>query len=119
MMDLFFKPKSIAVIGASGKPGKLGYVIVNNIKGSDFAGDVYPVNPKSDEILGYKVYTSLTEIPGDVELVITALPTPKLTVATVEECAQKGVKAIVIESAGSAEMGGDGKIYHQQMVDIA
>jgi acetate---CoA ligase (ADP-forming) len=119
MMELFFKPKSVAVIGASGTPGKLGYVIVNNIKGSDFSGNVYPVNPKSDEILGYKVYKSLAEIPGEVDLVITALPTPKITVATVEDCAKKGVKAIIIESAGFAEMGGDGKAYQQQIVEIA
>ena len=119
MMELFFKPKSVAVIGASGTPGKLGYVILKNIADSDFAGKVYPVNPKSDEILGHKVYRSLTEIPGDVDLVVTVLPTPKLTVATVEECAGKGVKAIIIESAGFAEMGGEGKVFQQQIVDIA
>lgn len=119
MMDLFFKPKSIAVIGASGTPGKLGYVIVKNIADSDFAGELYPVNPKSDEILGYKVYRSVTEIPGDLDLVVTVLPTPKMTVATVEECAKKGVKAVIIESAGFAEMGGEGKVFQQQIVDIA
>ena len=119
MMELFFKPKSVAVIGASGKPGKLGYVIVKNIADSDFAGNVYPVNPKSDEILGYKVYRSVTEIPGDVDLVVTALPTPKLTVATIEECGRKGVKAVIIESAGFAEMGGEGKVFQQQIVDTA
>ena len=119
LMELFFKPKSVAVIGASGTPGKLGYVIVKNIADSDFAGKVYPVNPKSDEILGYKVYRSVTEIPGDVDLVVTALPTPKITVGAVEECAKKGVKAVIIESAGFAEMGGEGKVYQQQIVDIA
>lgn len=119
MMELFFKPRSVAVIGASGTPGKLGYVIVKNIADSDFGGTVYPVNPKSDEILGYKAYRSLTEIPGDVDLVVTALPSPKLTVGAVEECVEKGVKAVIIESAGFAEMGGDGKIVQQQIVDIA
>jgi acyl-CoA synthetase (NDP forming) len=119
MMELFFKPKSVAVIGASGTPGKLGYVIVKNIADSDFAGDVYPVNPKSDEILGYKVYRSVTEIPGEVDLAVTALPTPKLTVATMQECAQKGVKAVIIESAGFAEMGGEGKVFQEQIVEIA
>ena len=118
-MDVFFKPKSVAVLGASGTPGKLGYVILKNIADSDFAGKVYPVNPKSDEMLGYKVYRSLTEIPGDVDLVVTALPTPKLTVGAVEECAKKGVKAVIIESAGFAEMGGEGKVFQQQIVDIA
>jgi len=118
-MDVFFKPRSVAVIGASGTPGKLGYVIVKNIADSDFAGEVYPVNPKSDEILGYKVYRSVTEIPGDVDLVVTALPTPKLTVETVQECAKKGVKAVIIESAGFAEIGGEGKVFQQQIVDIA
>ena len=73
MIELFFKPKSVAVIGASGKPGKLGYVIVKNIADSDFTGEVYPVNPKSDEILGYKVYRSVTQIPGDVDLVATVI----------------------------------------------
>jgi acyl-CoA synthetase (NDP forming) len=118
-MDLFFKPGSVAVIGASGTPGKLGYVIIKNIADSDFAGKVYPVNPKSDEILGYKVYRSVTEIPGDVDLVVTALPIPKLTVEAVEQCARKGVKAVIIESAGFAEIGGEGKVIQQQIVDIA
>jgi acyl-CoA synthetase (NDP forming) len=119
MMDLFFKPSSVAVIGASGTPGKLGYVIVKNIANSDFAGKVYPVNPKSDEILGYKAYRSVTEIPGDVDLVVTALPTPRLTVETMEECAKRGVKAVIIESAGFAEIGGEGKALQQQIIDIA
>ena len=118
-MDLFFKPRSVAVLGASGTPGKLGYVILKNIADSDFAGEVYPVNPKSDEILGYKVHRSVKEIPGDVDLVVTALPTPKLTVEAVEECARKGVKAVIIESAGFAEMGREGKAFQQQIVDIA
>jgi len=119
MMELFFKPKSIAVVGASGKPGKLGYVIVKNLADSDFAGDIYPVNPKSDEILGYKVYKSITEIPSEVDLVVTALPTPKMTVAAMEECAKKGVKAVIIESAGFGEIGGEGKVLQDQIVDIA
>ena len=119
MMDLFFKPRSVAVLGASGTPGKLGYVIVKNIADSDFAGKVHPVNPKSDEILGYKVYHSLTEVPGEVDLVVTALPTPKLTVEATEECARKGVRAVIIESAGFAEIGGEGKVFQQQIVDIA
>ena len=119
MMDLFFKPRSVAVIGASGTPGKLGYVIVKNIADSDFSGEVYPVNPKSDEILGYKAYRSVTEIPGDVDLVVTALPTPRITVEAMEQCASKGVKAVIIESAGFAEIGGEGKVLQQQIVDIA
>lgn len=119
MMELFFKPKSVAVIGASGTPGKLGYVIVKNLVDSDFDGELYPVNPKSDEILGYKVYSSLTQIPGEVDLVVTALPTPKITVAAMEECAKKGVKAVIIESAGFAEIGGEGKVYQQKIVEIA
>lgn len=119
MMELFFKPKSVAIVGASGKPGKLGYVIVKNIADSDFGGQVYPVNPKADEILGYTVYKNLTSIPGDVDLVVTALPTPKMTVETMRECADKGVKAVIIESAGFAEMGGEGKEYQRQIVEIA
>ena len=62
MMDLFFKPNSVAVIGASGTPGKLGYVIIKNIADSDFNGAVYPVNPKSDEILGYISISSYLDL---------------------------------------------------------
>ncbi len=119
LMDRFFKPRSVAVIGASGTPGKLGYVIVKNIADSDFSGEVYPVNPKSDEILGYKVFRSVTEIPGEVDLVVTALPTPKITLAAIEQCGQKGVKAVIIESAGFGELGGEGKVIQDQIVDIA
>jgi acyl-CoA synthetase (NDP forming) len=108
----------VAVIGASGTPGKLGYVIVKNIADSDFAGEVYPVNPKSDEILGYKVYRSVTEIPGDVDLVVTVLA-PKITLSAIEQCAEKGVKAVIIESAGFGEMGGEGKVIQDKIVDIA
>jgi acyl-CoA synthetase (NDP forming) len=118
LMDRFFKPRSVAVIGASGTPGKLGYVIVKNVADSDFAGEVYPVNPKADEILGYKVYHSVTEIPGDVDLVVTVLP-PKITLSAIEQCAQKGVKAVIIESAGFGEMGGEGKVIQDKIVDIA
>jgi acyl-CoA synthetase (NDP forming) len=118
LMDRFFKPRSVAVIGASGTPGKLGYVIVKNIADSDFSGEVYPVNPKSDEILGYKVYRNVTEIPGDVDLVVTVLA-PKITLSAIEQCAEKGVKAVIIESAGFGEMGGEGKVIQDQIVDIA
>ena len=118
LMDRFFKPRSVAVIGASETPGKLGNVIVKNIADSDFSGEVYPVNPKSDEILGYKVFRSVTEIPGDVDLVVTVL-TPKITLSAIEQCAQKGVKAVIIESAGFGEMGGEGKVIQEQIVDIA
>jgi acyl-CoA synthetase (NDP forming) len=119
MMDPFFKPRSVAVLGASGTPGKLGHVILKNIADSDFAGSVYPVNPKSDEILGYKAYRSITEIPGEVDLVVTALPTPMLTLEAVDQCARKGVKAVIIESAGFAEVGEEGKAFQQQIVDVA
>ena len=68
MKDLnkMFKPESVAVIGASNTPGKVGYIIVDNLINDGFKGEIYPVNPKGGEILGKKAYKNITEIPGDV-----------------------------------------------------
>lgn len=102
-MDYFFKPKSIAVIGASRSPKKFGHIILQNLLKS-FTGSVYPVNPEADEILGKKCYKGILAVPGSVDLAVVVIPSQAVP-DVVKNCAKKGVKACVIISAGFSEIG--------------
>ncbi len=99
-----FSPRGIAVIGASGKKGKIGYSIVDNIISNGYEGEVYPVNPKGGEILGRKAYASIGEIAGPVDLATITIPA-KFVVKAVEECGKKGVKFLSIITSGFSEVG--------------
>ena len=118
MMELFFKPRSVAVIGASKDPKKDGNIIVKNIIDSDFPGAIYPVNPSSDEVLGLKAYASLSQIPGEVDLAVIIIPA-RLCVQAMEDCARKGVKAVIIEAMGFTEIGAPGKEIQDRIEAIA
>ena len=101
-LEAFFKPKSVAVIGASRESRKFGHVIFKNFAGSEYEGKTYPVNPKAEAILGVKVYPNLKEIPDEVDLAVIAVPAPIVPV-TIDECLSKNVKASVIISGGFKE----------------
>ncbi|HPT38219.1 MAG TPA: acetate--CoA ligase family protein [Methanothrix sp.] len=115
--DLFY-PKSIAVIGASGTPGKLGWNVFTNLVSHKFRGKLYPVNPRADEICGRKAYPTITAVPEPVDVAIV-LVSAGMTPDVVEECCKCGVRYIVVESAGFAELGEDGKKIELAMKDIA
>ncbi|MEE9150847.1 MAG: CoA-binding protein [Thermoplasmata archaeon] len=117
-LDFFFNPKSIAVLGASGKPGKIGYEVVKSIIDAGYEHEIYPINIYSHEILGLKTYKSILDAPGNVDLAVYALPA-KLAPQTVEECSRKGVKGIIIISGGFKELGGEGAKLERQTVDNA
>ncbi len=106
-LDAIFSPESIAVVGASTQPGKVGHDIFANILKGGYSGTLYPVNPKARSVLSVRAYPSIGEIPDAVHLAIIILP-PKLALAAVEEAIAKGVKGIVIVSAGFREVGGEG-----------
>jgi len=118
MLDSLFRPKSIAVIGASRDPAKLGHGILKNVIDSGYQGDIYPVNPKAEEILGRPCYSSVLDIPGEVEQVVIVIPAP-LVAQVLEECGQKGVEAAVVISAGFRETGGKGRRMERELVEIA
>ncbi len=118
MMDLFFKPRSVAVVGASSNPKKDGNIILQNIINSDFSGDIYPINPGADEVLGLKAYPSVKDVPGDVDLAVFIIPA-KFCVDAMKACGEKGVKAVIIEAMGFAEVGGEGTELQRQIVEIA
>ena len=116
-LNAIFSPESVAVVGASTTPGKVGHDIFANILKGQFTGTLYPVNPRARSILSVRAYPSLTEIPDQVDLAILILP-PKASLDAVAEAARKGVKGIVIVSAGFREVGGEGVDIEKQMVSI-
>ncbi len=116
MFESFFEPASIAVIGASRTPGKVGHDVVLNLIDSGFKGGVYPVNPKADEVLGLKCYPSVTEIEGEVELAIIVIPA-KFVLEAIEECGRKGTRAVIVITAGFKESGKDGAALEKQLLE--
>jgi len=118
MFEHFFTAKSVAVIGASAEPGKVGYDIVHNLKEANFQGDVYPVNPKAEEILGFPVYKTVLDIPGAVDLAVIVIPA-RFVIDVMEQCGQKGIDSVVIITAGFKETGHEGAALQDQLMDVA
>ena len=112
-----FKPQSVAVIGASTSPGKLGHDILANLKNGGFPGPLYPINPKAEEILGLKVYKSITDTPAAPELAVVVIPA-KIVAPTLEQCAAKGVKAAIVITGGFAEAGPDGERLQEELAQV-
>jgi acetyltransferase len=107
-LDPLFKPRAVALIGASTKELSIGNVIIKNLLHYKFTGSIYPINPKVDEIRGLKAYPSILDVPGAVDLVNIVIP-PPFVPDEVENCGKKGVKAIIINTAGFKEMGAEGQ----------
>ena len=109
MLEEFFNPKSVAVIGASTSPGKLGYAVLENLVEGGYVeiGTIYPINPKADEILGQKAYPSVLDVPGDIDLAVVVIPY-KFVPSVLEDCGKKKIPAVVIISAGFREAGMEG-----------
>ena len=103
-LDFLFYPKSVAVIGASNKEGKIGNAIMKNLINFGFKGKIYPVNVKESEVMGLKAYKSVLEIPDEVDVAVIAIP-GRFVPQVLEECGRKGVKGAVVISAGFKEAG--------------
>jgi len=110
-------PKSIAVIGASGTKGKLGWNVFSNLVDHDFKGKLYPINPRADTIRGIKAYPTIRNVPEPIDVAIV-LVSANTTPDVVRECCECGVKYIVVESAGFAEMGEGGRMIEREMMEI-
>jgi acetyltransferase len=131
-LTAFFAPSSVAVVGASSRASSVGYAVLRNlIFGGDnavgdddqptlrgFRGKVFPVNPKGGEILGRKVYEDLAAIGEEIDLTVVAIP-PKYIPALMDEIAAVGCRAVIVISAGFAEMGADGIALQNEMLDKA
>jgi len=117
-ISFFFNPRSVAVIGASRTPGKPGNNIVWNLRTHGFKGRIYPVNPNADEIYDLKCYPSVKDIPDSVDVAIIAVPA-KLVPQVMKDCAEKGIKGVVILSSGFSEEGEEGAKIEKEVLRIA
>ncbi|MCB5423876.1 acetate--CoA ligase family protein [Altererythrobacter sp. CC-YST694] len=106
-IDRLLRPKSVAVVGASDRHGALGATLLNNLVQYEFAGDIYPVNPKREEIQGLKCYASVDQLPEGIDCAVLAIPRP-FVLDTVRSLAKRGCGAVVIYSAGFSEAGEEG-----------
>jgi len=116
-LDAIFKPRSIAVVGTSRKDGTIGRQILHNIVAYGFNGPVYPVNPNAEYVNSIKCYPNVSSIPDQVDLAVIVVP-KEVVMPVVEECGEKGVKGVVVISAGFKEIGETGVKLEKELVDL-
>lgn len=116
-LDMFFNPQNVAIVGVSPEIRKFGHVIFKNFIESAPNINVYPVNPKIDEILGYTCYKSILDIPGQIDLVVIAISN-KFVLDIMKECAQKKVLGVIIIAGGFSEIGPEGKKLEDEIKKI-
>ena len=115
VLDKIMKPKSVAVIGASTKPKTIGSEIMQRLRDYKFNGKIYPVNPKGGMIEGFQAYTSINEVPGEVDLAVIVV-NAKFVLDTIDQCHKKGIKGLCIITAGFKETGKEGAELEKQLL---
>ncbi len=116
-LDNFFWPESVAVVGATDNPIKINFRLVQNLVHLNFAGKIYPVNPRAKEILGLRTYARLQDIPDKVDLVVTAVPAA-VTLDVIKQCDDIGVRQVVIITGGFSEGGEEGKRLQKEIASF-
>ncbi len=117
-MENFFTPRGVVVVGASTDPTKLGYGVARNLLEGGFPGAVHLVNPKGGELLGHRLYPSVTDVPDPVDLAVILIPAPAVP-PTLEACGRRGIRAAVVASGGFRETGRQGAELEAACVEIA
>lgn len=117
-LDAFFRPRAVAVIGATERPGSVGRTLFWNLLSNPFGGTVYPVNPRRANVLGVKAFPSVSDLPERPDLAVIAIPAPAVP-GVVRECAENGVRAAIIISAGFREVGPEGRELERQILETA
>ncbi|MCJ7519914.1 MAG: CoA-binding protein, partial [Anaerolineaceae bacterium] len=97
-------PKSVAIIGASATPGKIGHTVVKNLQESNYKGGIFPINPGEEMILGYKCYSSILDVKEQIDTAIIVIPA-KFVSQVIDECGKKGVKGLSVITSGFSEVG--------------
>jgi len=118
MLESLFRPKSAAVIGASSKELSIGNRVIKNLIDFGFKGDIYPINPKADEIRGIKAYKSIMDCPDNIDVVHMVIPA-KFVPQAMEDCGKKGVKNVIINSGGFSETGPAGEALEKEFLATA
>ncbi|WP_353931589.1 acetate--CoA ligase alpha subunit [Okeanomitos corallinicola TIOX110] len=117
-LDAIFAPKTVAVIGASEKPGSVGRTLLWNLITNPFNGTVFPINPKRNSVLGIKAYPSIFDVPEKIDLAIIATPAPTVP-QIISDCVKAGIKGAIIISAGFKEAGEKGIALEREVLEIA
>src|SRR6059036_1447662 len=117
-LDALFAPKSIAVIGATNRQGSVGRAVFTNILLNEYTGTVYPVNPRDRSISGVRSYPSIHDLPESVDLAVVVVPAAVVPAVT-EDCGKKGVKSLIVISAGFKEVGQEGAALEHQVASLA
>ncbi|MDY6912015.1 MAG: CoA-binding protein, partial [Chloroflexota bacterium] len=117
-LDHFLRPRSVAVIGASDVPGKVGYMFISNLIDNGYTGKIFPVNPRLEQVRSLKVYPKVESIPEAVDLAIMGIQ-PSAVPDVVLECGEKGVSAILISSAGFGDGDTNGEHLERRITETA
>jgi len=117
-LDYIFNPRSIAVIGASTEPKKLGNRILNNLINRKYTGKLFPINPRDREIMGFQAYSKVVEVPETIDVAVIVVPASAVLQA-MEECVKKGVRGAVIITSGFAETGVKVRELQERMAEVA
>ncbi len=117
-LERLFNPRSIAVIGASAKKGKIGHDVLFNLKEYGYKGKVYPINPKDTEVMGEKCYPSVLDVKEDIDLAVFAIPAAGV-IEVMKECGKKGIKAAIVITAGFKETGPEGRKLELELAAVA
>src|ERR1044072_4521433 len=117
-LDVFFSPKTVAGLGATENPGSAGRTLVWSLMTSPFGGTVYPVNPKRSSVLGVKAYPTISDTPEEVDLAVIVTPPPSIP-SLIKECGEDGVRGAIVISAGFKEIGAEGAVLEQKLLEEA
>ncbi|MBU1003567.1 MAG: acetate--CoA ligase family protein [Proteobacteria bacterium] len=117
-LNALFNPQAVAVVGASGTPGKVGYSVVSNLLEAGYQGRILPVNPKAGEILGLPCVASIAELPPALDLAVVCIP-PKFVIQALEELGKLSTRAVIVITAGFKEVGHEGYQLEQQLKEVA
>jgi acetyltransferase len=118
MLNPFFSPEGVAVIGASVDPHKLGHGVIRNLLDYHYRGPIYPINPMAREILGYRCYARVSDVPDPVDLAIVIVPAGMVSRVT-EECGKRGIKYAIVVSGGFGETGTEGQEREKELAAVA
>ncbi len=113
-----FHPRSVAIVGASSRETQFSHGVLKGLREANFPGPVYPINPRLTELLGYKVYPTILDVPGEVDLAMVGVPLPAV-MDVVHQCGQKKVPAMVVFTSGFAEMGEEGRKLERTLIETA
>lgn len=118
ILEALFTPKAVAVVGASASPGKVGHSVVSNLVEAGYQGEIFPVNPKGGEVLGIPVVQSIADLPSPLDLAVICIP-PRIVLDAVRQLAERGVRAVIVITAGFKETGREGYYLEQELTSIA